>query len=96
MNKMLQMILKIFSHRQDSNYAGGKARKTSQRNKTKSVLGQGRERIRTSTDSWSINYLGSQPAKKLDCKLQLLLVKLDAIRNKGGLQHGNTEEFEKS
>ena len=32
---MLQMVLKIFSHRQDSNYAGGKATKTSQRNKTK-------------------------------------------------------------
>ena len=29
------MVLKIFSHRQDSNYAGGKATKTSQRNKTK-------------------------------------------------------------
>lgn len=32
---MLQMVLKIFSHRQDSNYAGGKATETSQRNKTK-------------------------------------------------------------
>ena len=32
---MLQMILKIFSHRQDSNYSGGKATQTSQSKKTK-------------------------------------------------------------
>lgn len=36
----------------------------------------------TSTGSLCINYLGSQPAEKLYCKLQLLLVKLDAITDK--------------